>query len=92
MGTLPSPTRGRRWPREAGSDEGRRGLVGTSKKPSSDPCFARAAFSRKREKEESLETQKSPASPRASGAKTKTRNQNYRTAFLSQGGTPLLKR
>src|ERR1019366_5749364 len=34
---LPSPARGRRWLREAESDEGRRGLVGTSREPSSDP-------------------------------------------------------
>ena len=63
-----------------------------SREPSSDPCFARAAFSHEWEKGGSLETKKSPASPRASGAKAKRENQSYRTAFLSQGGTPLLKR
>ena len=32
-GARPSPVYGRRWPGAAGSDEGRRGLVGTSKNP-----------------------------------------------------------
>ena len=34
----PSPVHGRRWLREAESDEGRRSLVGTSRGPSSDPA------------------------------------------------------
>jgi len=44
------PWSGRRRPREAGADEGRRDLVETSRRPSSDPCFARATFSHKWEK------------------------------------------
>ncbi len=51
MGARPSPVHGRRQPHEVGSDEGFSRLVGTSQEPSSDPCFARAAFSRKWEKE-----------------------------------------
>ena len=48
---IPSPVYGRTQPHVVGSDEGSRGLAGTSHRPSSDPCFARATFSHKWEKE-----------------------------------------
>jgi hypothetical protein len=38
------------------------------------------------------ENAKKPRQPKGQRGESKTRDQSYRTAFLSQGGTPLLKR
>lgn len=39
-----------------------------------------------------VENAKKPRQPKGQRGEHKTRNQSYRTALLSQGGTPLLKR
>jgi hypothetical protein len=38
------------------------------------------------------ENAKKPRQPKGQRGESKTRNQNYRIAFLSHGGTPVLKR